>query len=202
MYAAIRRYLDTPVGPALLAPPYVEDAAEVGRIARLEPGTFENGSVYQHAVTFKIFADIASGRPEEALQTFLNLLPTNPENFDCRRTSEPYVTGNYYCGPAHKRFGQNFFTWFTGNPAWLLRAGFDEILGVKADYEGLRIAPRVPAAWNRFTVRRKFRGTDYSIRFQRTENPADRGVWADSQKIPDSLLRPAGKSAVTVLVRF
>ncbi len=163
--AAVNKHLGTPLGPVLMSPAYVDEAKEVGRIANLEPGTFENASIYQHAVSFHIFAELAVGNYDEAFKSFVNLLPTNPDNFDSRRTSEPYCTGNYYCGPTHPRFGQNFFTWFTGNAAWLIRAGFDEILGVKAGFNGLEISPKAPSDWNSYSVKRKYRNCDYNINF-------------------------------------
>lgn len=170
IFASIDRYLSTFVGPALLAPPYRKQPCEAGRIANLEPGTFENGSVYQHAVCFYIFALLSAEKYNEAYKAYWRLLPTNPENFDSRRTSEPYCTGNYYCGPSHERAGQNFFTWFTGNPAWLMRAGFDDILGVKPCFEGLRLSPKVPDTWDRYEVNRIFRGARYHIVFERGED--------------------------------
>ena len=171
IFASIDKHLATFVGPALLAPPYRKKPCEAGRIVNLEPGTFENGSVYQHAVCFYIFALLKAGRYNDAFDAFQRILPTNPENFDSRRSSEPYCTGNYYCGPSHKRAGQNFFTWFTGNPAWLLRAGFDEMLGVKATLDGLEICPHIPDDWNEYEVRRIFRGVKYNIKFKKgTEN--------------------------------
>ncbi len=199
---SIKKNLDTPLGPALLYPPYVNDGNEVGRIARLEPGTFENGSVYKHAVTFKVFADIAAGNYESAFNTFVSVLPTNPLNPDSIRTSEPYCLGNYYCGPTHDRFGQNFFSWFTGSPAWLLRAGFDQILGVKADFEGLNISPKVPFSWNEFKVKRFYRGTMYNIDFERAANDTDEGIWVDGIKIKGSLIKKTNKDKANVLVRF
>lgn len=197
---SIRKYLDTPIGPALLYPPYELDEGEVGRIINLEPGTFENGSVYQHAVAFKIFADIAYGDYEQAYKTFVNVLPTNPYNFDARRTSEPYCTGNYYCGPTHKRFGQNFFTWFTGNPAWLLRAGFDEILGVRAGYDGLEIEPKVPASWDGYSVKREYRGTRYDIRFIRSSG--EKYIIADGRRIDGNVIPACEKPEVKVEVYY
>ena len=167
MRDAIRLQLETPFGPALLAPPYVDEADEVGRIARLEPGTFENGSIYQHAVAFAIYADFTTGDGDAGVDLFARLLPTNPENFDARRTSEPYCTGNYYCGPDHPRCGQNFFTWFTGNAAWLLRAGFDRMLGLQPDFEGLNVRPCVPRSWDQFSARRTFRGQVYEFHYER-----------------------------------
>lgn len=199
---SVKLHLETPLGPALMNPPYVEEGAEVGRIANLEPGTFENGSVYQHAVTFHIFANLADAHmdPEKAVATFANLLPTNPDNFDCRRTSEPYCTGNYYCGPTHSRFGQNFFTWFTGNASWLLRAGFDEILGVKADFDGLRISPRVPSDWNAFSVRRLFRNCVYDIKFSSTSPDEAMRILVDGKEIDGNLIPPSASANCEVEV--
>ncbi len=165
------RLLNTPRGAALLAPPYVHEAEEVGRIARLEPGTFENGAVYIHAVAFQVRAYLSLGRHEDAWRTLMGVLPTNPDNPDEWRTSEPYATGNYTCGPGHVREGQNFFTWFTGNPAWFLRIGFDELLGVKAGFDGLRIHPGVPPHWSSYSVVRVYRGCRYVIRFERADVP-------------------------------
>lgn len=167
VFNSIDKHLATFVGPALLAPPYRKKPCEAGRVVNLEPGTFENGSVYQHAVCFYIYALLKAGKVNEAFDAFTRVLPTNPENFDSRRTSEPYCTGNYYCGPSHERAGQNFFTWFTGNPAWLLRAGFDEMLGVKATLDGLLINPNVPDSWDSFEVKRIFRGVKYTVKFQK-----------------------------------
>ncbi|MDD2237721.1 MAG: hypothetical protein PHP44_10335 [Kiritimatiellae bacterium] len=200
--ASVKKHLDTDLGPALLAPPYVHEASEVGRIAKLEPGTFENGSIYQHAVTFQLFADLASGHYDEAGDTFARLLPTNPANFDARRTSEPYCMGNYYCGPTHQRYGQNFFTWFTGNPAWLLRAGFDEMLGVKAEFDGLRILPKVPTFWKEYEVTRRFRGCVYHLRFQRAEAPEEKRILLDGTEIDSNLIPPCSAPEASIHVFF
>ena len=199
IFESIDKYLDTFVGPALLAPPYRKKPCNVGRIVNLEPGTFENGSVYQHAVCFYIFALLKAGRYDEACNTFAKLLPTNPENFDSRRTSEPYCMGNFYCGPTHKRAGQNFFTWFTGNPAWLLRMGFDEIIGVKATFNGMRIEPKVPKSWDRFEIIRKFRGTEYHIKFERSNT---KGIWIDGEKCISNVLPISKCSSAEVVVKF
>ena len=183
--ASVDKLLGTSLGPALLAPPYVNVGKEVGRIADLEPGTFENGSVYQHAVAFYIYACLAVGDFEKTYKTFVNLLPTNPENFDCRRTSEPYCTGNYYCGPGHPRFGQNFFSWFTGNCSWLLRAGFDEILGVKVDYKGLKINPKIPETWKEFHLNKTFIDCCYKIKFDKKN---DFGIKVNGKLIDGTII--------------
>ena len=64
----------------------------LGRIVTLEPGTFENGSVYQHAVCFYIYALLKAGKANEAFDAMVKLLPTNPENFEGKET----VIANFY----------------------------------------------------------------------------------------------------------
>lgn len=196
---SIDKYLGSYVGPALIAPPYRKKPSEVGRIVNLEPGTFENGSVYIHAVSFYVISLVRAGRYNEAYEAFWRVLPTNPENFDTRRTSEPYCSGIYYCGPGHKRQGQNFFTWFTGNSAWLLRAGFDEILGVKATLDGLEIAPKVPDSWNEFEVNRVHKGTKYNIKFQRAN---ENRILVDGAEHTGNTLNISDKESVNVMVYF
>jgi cellobiose phosphorylase len=200
---SVFKYLDSPLGPVLLSPPYVDEADEVGRIANLEPGTFENGSIYQHAVAFYIYSLLAENfnAREKALAAFRNLLPANPENFDCRRTSEPYCTGNYYCGSGHPRYGQNFFTWFTGNASWLLRAGFDELLGVKADFNGLKISPSVPECWNEFSVKRTFRGCEYSIQFSKSRDNSGH-ICVDGQEITGNVIPVSNNKHCEVTVQY
>ncbi len=199
---AVESHLATPLGPALLAPPYVHEGHEVGRIARLEPGTFENGAVYQHAVAFHLLACLTLGRAGDAVDILNRLLPTNPENFDRRRTSEPYCTGNYYCGPGHARFGQNFFSWFTGNAAWFLRLGFDQLLGVKAGFDGLEINPCVPDAWSSYEVTRAYRGCTYHLRFERKQDAAAKGIFVEGQRIEGNRIPVQVGPACSVQVRF
>ena len=37
------------------------------------------------------------------------------------------------------------------------------ILGVQPDFDGLKVDPSIPAAWDGFTATRKYRGAEYSI---------------------------------------
>ena len=198
---SIQQYLETDFGPRLIAPCYDKDES-VGRIANLEPGTFENGSIYIHSVCFKILADLINGRTESAVNTVNKILPSNPENFDCRRTSEPYCIGNFYCGPEHPRHGQNFFSWYTGTASWLLRVGFDYLLGIKAGFNGLKINPHVPASWAKFYVNKTWLGCKYKIYFQQIESIHEAGIWVDSKKIESNIIIPSSKPSADVVVKY
>ncbi len=51
----------------------------------------------------------------------------------------------------------------TGTAAWNFVAISQWILGIRPEHDGLRIDPRVPAAWETFTMTRKFRDATYRI---------------------------------------
>ena len=69
---------------------------------------------------------------------------------------------------------------------------YEGILGIKRDYEGLRIHPCFPAQWEEAEVTRHFRGADYHIVIRNPEHlengtaqiRAD-GVLCDSDLLPD-----------------
>ncbi len=184
MRRAVDTYLTTPYGPCLIYPPYVNDS-DCGRISRQAPGTYANSAIYLHAATFKVFGDIASGENDAAYDTWCRTVPNHRDNPDCRRTSEPFCTGNVHFGPDSDAFGMNLHTWFTATPAWLLHGGFGEILGVKAGICGLEITPHAPTDWDEYSVCRIYRGKKYNINFKRGDN---KGIYADGKKIADKVI--------------
>jgi cellobiose phosphorylase len=57
--------------------------------------------------------------------------------------------------------------WLTGTASWTFVAATQWILGIRPTYEGLRVAPAIPAAWPGFKAHREFRGTAYEIEVRR-----------------------------------
>ncbi len=198
MTDAVSRYLDTPYGAMIMYPPYIFYGERNGRIQKQRPGMFLNSSIYNHAASFKVFSDVKRGDGDVAYDTFMRCLPNHPDNPDTRRTSEPYAVCNVYYGPDHPRYGMNLFTWFTATPAWLIHGGFEEILGVKADYDGIKIEPCVPSDWNEYSVSKLYRGTRYNIKFIRSEY---KGVFVDGQKIDGNVVY-SDNPACSVEVRY
>ncbi|HAE58839.1 MAG TPA: glycosyl transferase, partial [Anaerolineae bacterium] len=75
----------------------------------------------------------------------------------------PYVYAQNILADEHPQFGLGRNSWLSGTASWTYRAGTQYILGVRPDYNGLRLDPCIPAAWNGFSVKRKFRGATYQI---------------------------------------
>ena len=66
-------------------------------------------------------------------------------------------------GPYAPRFGEAKNSWLTGTAAWSFYTASQGILGVKPDYDGLRIDPCLPKELGELTVTRKFRGSEYEV---------------------------------------
>jgi cellobiose phosphorylase len=129
----------------------------------MAPGMWENGTPYCHATGFKILADCVAGRGDAAFDTYMRVMPDNDENPSTHSACEPYAFTNQYVGPDNPRAGETQFAWMTGAGGWFFRAMTEGILGVQADYNGLRIQPALPATWAVCKLTRSFRGARYAI---------------------------------------
>ena len=66
---------------------------------------------------------------------------------------EPYVVAAGVYGAA-PHTGRGGWTWYTGSAAWLFRVSTEWLLGVRPDWNGLRIEPCMPPHWNGFEMTR------------------------------------------------
>ena len=66
-------------------------------------------------------------------------------------------------GNEHPQFGLARNSWLSGTASWAYQAGVQHILGLRPEYDGLRIDPCIPAAWDGFEIVRRFRGAIYHI---------------------------------------
>lgn len=149
-------------GFPLNMPPYTEYLPNVGRMAGMLPGLFENGGVYCHATGFKILMDCKTGRGSKAVETLKKIMPDSEKNPSMQSGAEPYVFTNCYSThPGY--YGKSYQSWTTGTSAWCLMGLYEGIMGVKSDYDGLRIEPCFPATWEYGEVTRHFRGADYHV---------------------------------------
>lgn len=146
-------------------PPYPEYSPHAGRMSGMLPGLFENGGVYCHATGFKILMDCKAGRGTKAVETLKKIMPDSEQNASARSGAEPYVFTNCYStNPGY--YGKSYQSWTTGTSAWCLMGLYEGILGIKRDYDGLRIEPCFPAGWESAEAVRHFRGADYHFVFR------------------------------------
>jgi len=156
----------TPIGTASLDIPYTQKSRKLaGRIADMASGQFENGAVYTHGHAFFIYGLVVTGRADRAYREMKLSLPGN--TFPDIATGPPHQQSNFAVGPSHPHFGMNPYSNFTGSTAWYLKT-IDKMIGVLADFDGLRIDPAAPSAWRKYELRKLFRGVDYHFTFRHT----------------------------------
>ena len=149
-------------GFPLNLPPYPKYSPNVGRMSGMLPGLFENGGVYCHATGFKILMDCKVGRGSKAVKTLKKIMPDSDKNPSMQSGAEPYVFTNCYStNPGY--YGKSYQSWTTGTSAWCMMGLYEGILGIKRDYDGLRIDPCFPKEWEKAEATRHFRGADYHI---------------------------------------
>lgn len=170
-------------------PPYMEYTPQVGRMSGMLPGLYENGGVYCHANGFKIVMDCMLGRAEEAIRTLHKIMPDSENNPSIQSGAEPYVFTN--CYSIHpKYYGKSYQSWTTGTSAWALMGLYEGILGIKRDYDGLRIQPCLPSEWKEAEAYREFRGSRYHIQMKRAEGVSGGGgqIMVDGEPITGNIL--------------
>lgn len=160
---SMEKHLYRDYGPLLLAPAYREPDASIGYLTRYAPGSRENGGLYTHAGLWAVQAECKLGRGDRAWALLRSFLPPlrgmDPDFYQV----EPYVMPGNVDGPDSPHYGRGGWTWYTGSAAWTFRVVTEWILGVRPEWDGLRIAPCLPAHWSGFHLRRRYRGADYDI---------------------------------------
>ncbi len=162
---AVREHLVSEAGALLLAPAYDTPDERIGYITRYAAGLRENGGVYTHAATWAIAA-AAKVKDADLVERLLTAI--DPTNKDPERYwAEPYVLPGNVDGPGSPLYGRAGWTWYTGSAAWLHRIVAEWVLGVRPDWDGLRVDPCLPPSWRGARMRRRWRGATYDIRIER-----------------------------------
>ncbi|MFH0940006.1 MAG: glycosyl transferase [Planctomycetota bacterium] len=159
---SVRKHLGTPFGFRLLTPPFMKYAPEIGSIGVFAPGLKENGSIFCHTNPWLIAAECELGRGDKAFDALSRISPAAKDKIQWIHGSEPYVISQMIALPPNREVGRARNPWLTGGAAWFYLAMSQYILGIKPDFDGLRIDPCVPG-WKQFKVSRVFRGTRYNI---------------------------------------
>jgi cellobiose phosphorylase (EC 2.4.1.20) len=77
---------------------------------------------------------------------------------------EPYVYCQMVAGKDAARPGEGKNSWLTGTAAWNWHTVTEFLLGIRPDYDGLRIEPYLPAdRFPEYRVRRRFRDAEYDL---------------------------------------
>ena len=196
---SVRKYLLGEYGVELLHPCYTEYHVELGEISSYPPGFKENGSVFCHNNPWIVFAEAALGRGNEAFDVYRRICPAYLEERSEIHETEPYVYSQTVTGRESGNPGHAKNSWLTGTASWTFLSISQAILGICPDYDGLRVAPCIPDDWEGFTVLRRFRGCEYTIRVRRGE---DKGLRVNGRALQGNVvpLCAEAKAQVEVVI--
>jgi cellobiose phosphorylase len=160
---AVYHRLNTRNGIKLSAPGFRGYDPKKGGITTYPPGAKENGGIFLHTNPWMIIAETLMGNGDRAFQYYEQINPAAKNDRIDEYQCEPYVYAQNILGDEHPQFGLARNSWLTGTASWAYQAATQYILGIQTTYDGLRIAPCIPAAWDGFAVKRAFRGAVYQI---------------------------------------
>ncbi|MGC8633387.1 MAG: GH36-type glycosyl hydrolase domain-containing protein [Candidatus Limnocylindrales bacterium] len=165
--ASVRDLLATPHGILLHQPAYTQFRADLGEISSYPPGYKENGGIFCHTNPWVMIAEAVMGNGDRALDYYLRTCPSAREAISEVHRCEPYVHAQMIAGRDAPTYGEAKNSWLTGTAAWNYVAVTQWILGIRPEYEGLRIDPQLPADWGTVQVTRRFRGSTYRIEIRK-----------------------------------
>ena len=160
---SVHQHLFTPNGIILQQPAFSEYHVELGEISSYPPGYKENDGIFSHNNTWMHIALCQYGLGDRAFEYYLSICPSaRQENIDDYK-AEPYVYSQMIAGRDAAIPGEAKNSWLTGTAAWSYVSIANYILGVRADYDGLKVDPCIPKDWDGFSVTRNFRGKQYKV---------------------------------------
>jgi len=160
----------------LLEPPFDKSTLDPGYIKGYVPGVRENGGQYTHGAIWTVMAFAALGDGRRAWELFDMINPVRHASSEAAIATykvEPYVVAaDVYAVAPHT--GRGGWTWYTGSAGWMYRLIVESLLGLKLEVDKLRFTPCLPAEWETFKLRYRYRETVYQITVAQTRAADER----------------------------
>ena len=160
---SVYQRLNTKYGIKLSTPGYNGFDQRYGGVTTYPPGAKENGGIFLHPNPWAMIAETMLGNGDRAYEYYSQINPAAKNDRIDLYESEPYVYPQNILGDEHPQFGLARNSWLSGTASWMYQAGTQWILGIRAEYGGLRIDPCIPSKWDGFKARRNYRGVTYHI---------------------------------------
>jgi len=160
---SVNKYLSCEYGIVLNNPAFSKYYINMGEISTYPPGYKENAGIFCHNNPWIMIAETKVGNGERAFDYYTKIAPSYLEDISDLHRTEPYVYSQMVAGKDAVKPGEAKNSWLTGTAAWNFYAISQYILGVRPDYDGLKIDPCIPKTWKGYKIMRKFRGKKYNI---------------------------------------
>lgn len=196
---SVKKHLDCDYGIVLNNPAFTKYYIEYGEISTYPKGYKENAGIFCHNNPWIMIGEAQLGRGEKAWEYYKKICPTYLEEISELHKTEPYVYAQMIAGKDAAKPGEAKNSWLSGTAAWNFYAITQYILGIRPDYEGLIIDPKIPGDWDGFKFTRKFRGATYNIEIKKGTG---KGQMMVDGKAHDSNVIPLHPAGATVNVQF
>ena len=201
---SVKERMECEHGIVLNNPAFTHYYVEYGEISSYPEGYKENAGIFCHNNPWVIIGETVDGRGNDAWEHYKKILPSYvEEKYQTLHKVEPYVNCQMVAGKDAFRPGEGKNSWLTGTAAWMWYTVSEFILGIKPDFDGLRIDPCLPATAREYRVHRIFRGGSYDIHVSNPEGRQKgvREITVDGKRIDGNVI-PAtkGKHVVEVVM--
>ena len=167
---SVKEKLDSPYGIVLNNPPFSKYVIEYGEISTYPPGYKENAGIFCHNNPWIMIGETKLGHGDRAFEYYSKIAPAYLEEISDLHKVEPYIYCQMIAGKDAFKPGEGKNSWLTGTASWNYYAITQYILGIRPEFNGLRIDPCIPANWKEFKVTRQFRGSIYIIAIKNPRN--------------------------------
>jgi cellobiose phosphorylase len=198
----VKDQLATEHGIMLCAPPFQKVPCNEIRAVLFNAGQKENAGIFCHPQGWAVIAETLLGHGNRAYEYYRAYMPSAYNDRAEIREIEPYVHCQSTHGRHSRRFGASRLPWLSGTATWSYVTATQFVLGIKPDWDGLRVEPVIPSTWNGFEMNRKFRGANYQIRVTNPKH-VECGVKkliVDGKELASSSAIPLAKPGATVKV--
>ncbi len=154
----VHSQLNTEYGAMLMMPPYHAHAFEGALAVIYNAGVKENSGIFSQSQGWLILAEALLGHGDRAFEYFMENAPAAQNDRAEIRRLEPYCYGQFTEGKMSPHFGRSHVHWLTGTASTVMVGCVEGILGMRPDFDGLRISPSIPSEWDGFTIDKEFRG--------------------------------------------
>jgi cellobiose phosphorylase len=161
---SVKKYLDCKYGIVLNNPAFTKYYINMGEISTYPAGYKENAGIFCHNNPWIMIGETLVGSGDRAFEYYSKIAPSYLEEISDLHRTEPYVYSQMIAGKDAFKSGEAKNSWLTGTAAWNYYAITQFILGIQPQYNGLKIDPCIPKAWDGFEINRKFRGANYKIK--------------------------------------
>ncbi len=160
---SVNRELNTKYGCRVMAPAYAHHAFDGALMLLFNKSTKENGGIFSQPQGWIILAESLMGHGNRAFQYFDESAPASMNDKAEIRKLEPYVHGQFTESVDSPFEGRANVHWLTGTASTVMVGCVEGILGLRPDFNGIKICPAIPSDWKEITMEKDFRGKKLNI---------------------------------------